>query len=114
MEFSQIVLTIREKHTLKISAIRPVEKSRCERLLRLKLVHELKEQSSPGGMPTGTGMCEISEIGIDYLLYRKDLNRTRFTIPIIVSVITTLLLNGIIWLLPHLLQLIQLLISHNP
>ena len=114
MEFSQIVLTIREKRVLKLSSRLPIEKSRCERLLRLKLVHEIKEQLSPGGMPTGTVMCEISNIGIDYLLYRKDLNRTRFTIPIIVSVITTLLLNGIIWLLPRLLQLIQLLISHNP
>ena len=114
MEFSQIVLTIREKHTLKLSSKRPVEISRCVRLLRLKLVREIKEQSSPGGMPSGTGMCEISENGIDYLLYRKDLNRTRFTIPIIVSVITTLLLNGIIWLLPRLLNMLQLLISHNP
>lgn len=114
MEFSQIVLTIREKHALKLSSKHPVKKSRCERLLRLKLVHEINKQLSPGGMPTGTGMCEISESGIDYLLYRKDLNRTRFTVPIIVSVITTLLLNGIIWLLPRMLQLIQLLISHNP
>lgn len=114
MEFGQIVLNIREKHTLKLSARHPVKKSRCERLLRLRLVHEIKEQLSPGGMPTGTGMCEISESGIDYLLYRKDLNRTRFTMPIIVSIITTLLLNGIIWLLPRLLQLIQLLISHSP
>ena len=114
MEFSQIVLTIREKHELKLSSKQSIKKSRCKRLLRLKLVYEIMEQSSPGEMPTGTGMCKISEKGIDYLLYRKDLNRTRFTIPIIVSVITTLLLNGAMWLLPRMLQLIQLLISHNP
>ena len=113
MEFGHIVLTIHEKHALKLSATRPIEKSRCERLLRLKLVHEIQEQLSPGGMPVGTGMCEISEIGADYLLYWKDLNRSRFTIPIVTSIITTLLLDGVIWLLPRMLQLIQLLISHN-
>lgn len=114
MEFSQIVLNFREKHILKLSSKHPVEKCKCERLLRLKLVYEIKEQSSPGWKPTGTGMCEISENGIDYLLYRKDLNRSRFTIPIIVSIITTLLLNGIIWSLPRLLSLLQQLILHNP
>ena len=107
MDFDKIVLNMREKQILKLTVKTPVEKSKCDRLLRLKLVHEIKEQLSPGGMPTGTGMCRISENGIDYLLYRKDLNRTRFTIPIIVSLITTVLLNAGIKLLPRLLCLIQ-------
>ena len=110
MDFDKIVLNFPEIITLKKSKLYAVDKSRCLRLLRLGLVCELKEQKSNGCMPTGTGVCKISDKGIDYLLYRKDLNRTRFTIPIIVSVITTILLNGAIWLISNTLHTILELI----
>lgn len=113
MDFSQIVLNVKENRILKLSAKNPVETSKCKRLLRLNLVYEIKEQKSPGGKPVGTGMCKISKTGIDYLMYRKDLNRSRFIIPIIVSITTSILINGIIWLLPHMLHWIQQLLSHN-
>lgn len=107
MDFDKIALTLCEAHTLKLSSKKLVKKSKCNRLLRLKLVCEIKEQPIPGGMPIGIGLCKISEKGIDYLLYRKDFNRTRFTLPIIVSIITTIIMNVGLWLLPRLLRLIQ-------
>lgn len=110
MDFDKIVLTFKERRILRQSQKQDIPVDKCKRLLRLRLVHESRKQSSPYGMPVGTGLCRISNMGRDYILYRKDLWRARFTIPIVVSVLTTLLLNGIIWLLPRMLRMIQGLI----
>lgn len=110
MEFDKIVLPFKEYKILCQSQKQDIPKDKCERLLRLHLVFEIKKQLIPGGMLVGTGLCRISNTGIDYILYRKDLWRARFTVPIVVSVLTTLLLNGAIWLLPRLLRMIQMLI----
>lgn len=110
MEFDNIVLTFKEYRLLRLSQKKDIEKDKCGRLIRLKLVTENKVQLHPGGMPSGTGFCRASNFGIDYIMYRKDLWRARFTVPILVSVITTLLLNGAIWLLPRLWRTIQGLI----
>lgn len=110
MEFDKIVLTLKEYRLLRLSQKKDIEKNKCDRLIRLKLVAENKVQLHPGGMPSGTGFCRASNLGIDYIMYRKDLWRARFAVPIIVSVITTLLLNGAIWLLPRLWHTIQWLI----
>lgn len=106
MDFDKIVLTFSELMFLRKSRKKQIQISKCKRLLRLRLVYELKS-CVPGNMPVGTGYCKITNFGKDYLLYRKDLNRTRFLIPIFVSIITTAIINAGIWLLPRLLHWIQ-------
>lgn len=106
MDFSQIVLNHSEKLTLKKSVKQPVPENQCSRLLNLNFVDPEYVQK-PGNMPTHTGFCRINNNGKAYLLYRRDVNLTRYFIPIVVSLTTTLLLNGTVMLLPHLLGLIQ-------
>ena len=91
MDIDKIVLTLPEKRILKKSINHSVEKGKCKRLLRFGLVAE-EMNFSPGSKPCGTGKCKISPFGIDYLRFRKDFNRTRFTIPIVVSFLTNLAL----------------------
>lgn len=110
MDFKNIVLTFSEKRILKWSRHHLVKVKYCKRLLRLKLVTETKT-GTPGNMPVGTGLCKISDLGIDYLLHSKDLNRTRFTIPIIVSIIANIVISLIKPEIPLLLQHLQQLIS---
>ena len=91
MDIDKIALTFPEKHILKKSIKHEIEKDKCERLLRFGLVTE-EMRISPGNKPCGTGKCKISPLGIDYLRFRKDFNRTRFSIPIVVSLLTNLAL----------------------
>lgn len=106
MEFDKIVLTFSERSVLKKSRYCEVDVSSCGRLLRHGLVYE-GMVSSGGGLPIGTGKCRITPLGVDYLLYRKDLASHRFVIPIIVSVITNLVIFVIKSAWPLLLELIQ-------
>lgn len=91
MEIDKMVLTFPEKRILKKSIKHAIEKDKCERLLRFGLVAE-EMSISPGSKPCGNGKCKISPLGIDYLQFRKDFNRTRFSIPIVVSLLTNLAL----------------------
>lgn len=96
-DFKQIVLTFYERRALKKSRKPDVPVGKCLCLLRHGLVIE-KTSGKPGEMPIGTGFCTISPRGIDYLAFRRDLSRERFWIPFSVSIVTTLLLNGILQL----------------
>lgn len=110
MNFQEIILSHSETRLLKSSIRHTIPADKCKRLLRLGLVCETTLQTERGGIPRKTGLCIISDLGVDYLSFRKDLNRTRFVIPIIVSVITTAIINAGIYWLPKLLSLIQELI----
>lgn len=99
MDFSLIALSRRELRLLKISKKHPIEKNKAKRLLRFKLVEEHRIQKTPGGMPSGTGLCIISNYGIDYLAYRKEQARfftleyffTHILIPVAVGIISAVL-----------------------
>lgn len=104
MDFDKIVLTLHEKQILKLSSKKAISSKQCERLLRLQLVYEITEQASPGSMPRKTGMCQITNLGTDYLLYRKEINRTQFVIPIIVTILTNIALQILKYGIPLLLQ----------
>ena len=106
MDFSQIVLNHHEKKLLKQSSKYPVPENQCFRLLDLGFVDREYSQA-PGSMPVSIGLCRINNTGKAYLLYRKDINRTRYFVPIVVSIATTLLLNGIIQLLLRMSDMIQ-------
>lgn len=110
MDFSQIVLSHKEMRILKHALQANILSKDCERLIRLNLVEQILHQNSPGAMPILTGWCHINDNGISYLLYRKDLNRTRYTIPIAVSVITTAIINVGVYLVPRLWLMLQKLI----
>lgn len=106
MDFSDISLSRREIKLLKRSQKRPIDKTNCQRLLRLKMVNEVQKQITLGDKPVGTGMCQISDHGIDYLAYYKSKKNfftleyflTQLLIPLIVgivsAVITALILNS--------------------
>lgn len=108
MEISYIALTRTETKILKKSAKTPIPKNSCARLLRLDLVEEIMEYSH-GDMPIETGLCEITDIGTDFLAYRKqfkkDILLENAWIPVVVSILTNLLTDGIQWLLPLIQQL---------
>lgn len=106
MDFSQIALSRQEKAILKKSSQIDVLEKDCQILLTLKLVDKVYKQERPGGMPRSTGWCHINDNGILYLRYRKDVNRTRYTIPIIVSAITAIITTELEDLIPRLWSLI--------
>lgn len=106
MDFSQIVLSGGEKKILRESRSTKVKLDDNHPLVRHGFVNEVTSHN-PGGFPTGTGFYRISHRGEDYIKYRRDLLRARFWLPVSVSIITTLLLNGIIRLWPQMLTLIQ-------
>lgn len=107
MDYSFIALTKAETRILKKSAKQSVPAEKCKRLLRLKLVYE-EEDHVPGYMPVGLGICKISETGIDFLTYRKQLRKDMWfenaTIPAVVSIITNLLIYGMQQLWPLIQQ----------
>lgn len=94
MDFSSISLSRHELRLLKSSQKHPLSKNKASRLLRLKLVHEKRIQTKPGGMPMGTGLYFISDYGIDYLSYRKAQNHfftleyffTHILIPLVIGI----------------------------
>ena len=104
MDFSHIALTRQETKLLRLSRNHTIEYN--SRLLRLRFIEELSTHV-PGNKPVGTGEYVISNLGNDYLMYRRDLNRTRVIIPIAVSLITNLVLFLIRYYMPLLLSLLQ-------
>ena len=90
MDFTQIRLSFSELRILRRSRKRPVPLSKCRRLLRLRLVTELTRMPFPGGMPVGIGVASISDLGEDFLAYRRsDLSRN-YLRPVVVSFLTAL------------------------
>lgn len=102
MEISYIALTRTETKLLRKSVKVPIPKDKCRRLIRLNLVDEITECNN-GDMPKGTGLCRITDAGTDFLAYRKqfkkDILLENAWIPVVVSIITNLLTDGIQWLL---------------
>lgn len=103
MDFSHIALSRQEKKLLRMSKCTTIEYS--DRLFRLHFIEEICSHT-PGNKPVGTGKYVISPSGIDYLMYRRDLNRTRVFIPIAVSLITNLVIFLIQYYMPLLLSLL--------
>ncbi len=107
MDFPSIALSKEEIKSLEKSKTNSIPVSECERLLRLKLVYE-EQDGLPGYAPYGLGICRITEFGIDYLAYRKqhykDMWLQNAKIPIVVSAITTLMLNWLPKILPLIVQ----------
>lgn len=106
MDFSVIALSKHELRLLKHSKKHPIDVNSAKRLLRLKLVAEICVQKVKGEMLVGTGVCRISNLGIDYLAYYHKNSRfftleyfcTHILIPLIVgitsAVITALILSA--------------------
>lgn len=70
MDFDKIETTGSDLTLLKALRNEPIQKGEnCTRLIRLKLAIEQLEQRTPGCMPTGSGAVDITELGLDYLLY---------------------------------------------
>ena len=103
MDFSHIALSRQEMKLLRMSKRTAIEYS--DRLFRLHFIEELCSHT-PGNKPVGTGKYVISPSGIDYLMYRRDLNRTRVFIPIAISLITNLVIFLIRDCMPLLLSLL--------
>lgn len=90
MDFSQVRLSFSEVRVLRRSRRKPVPVSKCRRLLRLKLVTERTRMPSPGCMPVGIGLASISDLGEDFLTYRRSELLRNYLRPVIVSFLTAL------------------------
>ena len=101
MTFDEIRLTRVEKMWLKRSRKNNVPVDKCERLLRLKFVGEIREQPKSGYQPVATGWCEITPLGIDYLRYTDSEQYRKYIVPVVVSLLTTATANVLWHVLPQ-------------
>lgn len=76
VDFSQLVLTAKERRTLETSATSPVPIDQCERLLRYRLVKE-ERRHIPGCAGEPLGVCRATDLGRDYLVWHNDKCRAR-------------------------------------
>ena len=107
MEFSNIRLTNREHRLLLQSMEKPVDVNAAPRLLRLKLTYE-EVTHIPGYAPKATGLMSITNLGRDYLIYcrqrKKELWLKNAWIPILVTIVTNLIIDGLKCLSPQIQQ----------
>ena len=90
MDFTQVRLSLSELRILRLSRRKPVPVDKCRRLLRLKLVMEHTHMPAPGSMPVSIGMASISDLGEDFLAYRRSEFLRNYLRPVIVSFMTAL------------------------
>lgn len=106
MNFSVIRLTRKELKMLKQSSEREIYLSDAPRLRKFNLIEDVCEHI-PGYKPESTGRATISDLGRDYLIYHASETRRTFILPIVVSALTALAIDGLQLLLPMIQQLLS-------
>lgn len=92
MDYSKIKLTHKELRLLRKSQKSAIPSAGTERLERYHLVSPVRREA-PGYKPVPTGFVKISESGQDYLIYHKSEVKRIYTVPVVVSLATHLIIE---------------------
>lgn len=94
-DFEKINLPRSEIKILKLSAKHEVDEADCKRLLHYGLVYRITRQIVSGDMPVSTGKCRITDLGEEFLVYRRNHHINSVFIPAAVAFLTSLLTRSL-------------------